>query len=237
MAACKRGQSDHHNRVISSQLPPIDELRRAPSPAVAPQALASHKESLWISSRDARRLYCINPQTWTVLEETDTPGICWGGASAYGVLYFVSGEGPADDRYLRRYQPGHGFDGSYRVAVPEFTGSYLSFDGQSLYMSQWYKHRVLQLDPETGEILRTIGVGAEICGHTFANGHLYALIGTEQDGETWSLARLDLREPEPEVESVARVPFACRSLAFDGQDFWTNHRAANETVAFALPAA
>ena len=37
------------------------------------------------------------------------------------------------------------------------------------------------------------------------------------------------------VQDVARVPFACRSLAFDGRAFWTNHRAQNETVAFSLP--
>ena len=220
---------------MASDLPSIVELRRLASPAVTPQALAWHRGTLWISSRDARRLYGVTPQTWAVVEETATPGIAWGAASANNTLYLVSGEGADDDRYLRRYEPGRGFDESYRVALPDFTGSYASFDGQFLYVSQWYKHRVLQLAPESGEVRRTIQIGAEICGHTFADGKLYVLRGTEQDGESWRVARLDLHEEAPEAEDVAQVGFACRSLAFDGTNFWTNHRAANQTVSFALP--
>jgi hypothetical protein len=33
------------------------------------------------------------------------------------------------------------------------------------------------------------------------------------------------------------VPFQCRSLAHDGELFWSNHRRANETVAFSVPGA
>ena len=83
-------------------------------------------------------------------------------------------------------------------------------------MSQWYKHRLLQLDAD-GNVLRTIEIGAEISGHVFADDHLYVLRGTEQDGERWHLARLDLRETTPRVDELARVPFACRSLTFDRQ--------------------
>jgi hypothetical protein len=46
---------------------------------------------------------------------------------------------------------------------------------------------------------------------------------------------LDPRQAQPKIEEIARVPFACRSLTFDGAAFWTNHRAANEIVSFALP--
>lgn len=220
---------------MAPDLPAIVELRRLHSPAVTPQALAWHLGTLWIGSRDARRLYGVNPQTWAVVEEAAAPGIPWGAASADGVLYLTSGEDPDDDRYLRRYQPGRGFDESYRVALPEFTGSYVSFDGEGLYVSQWYEHRVLRIERESGRILRTVQVGAEICGHTFAEGQLYVLRGTEQNGESWHVARLDLRAETPQVEPLAQVPFACRSLAFDGKRFWTNHRAENQTVSFALP--
>ena len=219
---------------MASPLSPVTELSRRPSPVTTPQALAWHDDTLWISSRDARRLCGVRPQDWTVIEEVDTPGTAWGAAAAHGVVYLVCGEDPDDDRYLRRYTPGQGFDESYRVAAPELTGSYLSFDGQDLHLSQWYKHRVLRLDP-AGEILRTLDIGEEICGHTFADGWLYVLCGTEKDGESWHVARLDPRQEVPRVEPLAQVPFACRSLAFDGERFWTNHRAANETVAFSLP--
>ena len=220
---------------MTTDLPAIVEFSRQPSPTVTPQALAWHEGLLWIGSRDARQLYGLDPRTWTVVEDAAaTPGIPWAAVSARGALCLTTGEGAEDDRYLRRYTPGQGFDEAYRVALPAFTGSYLSFDGEALHVSQWYKHRVLRLDPG-GRVLREIAVGAEICGHVFVEGHLYVLRGTEQNGENWQLARLDLRGNAPRVEELARVPFACRSLTFDGSRFWTNHRAANETISFSLP--
>lgn len=212
----------------------ITELRRLSSPAVTPQALAWHSNSLWMGSRDLRRIYVIDPKNWTVLEEMEAPGIPWAAVSTGDVLRFTIGEDPDDDRYLRTFDPAKGF-GEDRIACPEFTGSYLSYDGDHLYLSQWYKGRIFQLDA-SGNILRTINVGAEISGHVFVDGLIYVLRGTEQNGESWSIARLDPRQETPAVEDLARVPFACRSLTFDGTNFWTNQRAANETVSFALPA-
>ena len=215
--------------------PEIIERRRLPSPAATPQALTCHGDALWMGSRDLRKIYAINVQTWTVIQETDAPGIPWAAVATNGSLRFTIGEGPDDDRYLRSYDPAKGF-GEDRIACPEFTGSYLSYDGDHLYLSQWYKHRILKLDP-TGNILRVIDVGAEICGHVFVDGLIYVLRGTEQPNEDWRIARLDPRQETPKVEDLARVPFPCRSLTFDSANFWTNHRAANEIVSFAFPVA
>ena len=187
-----------------------------------------------MGSRDLRRIYEIDVKTWAVAEETEVPGIPWAAASTGKDLWFTVGEGPEDDRYLRRYAPGKGFPQSERIACPEFTGSYLSYDGEYLYLSQWYKHRILKLDVN-GNALRGIDVGLEICGHVFVDGFIYVLRGTEQGNEDWRIARLDPREEIPEIQDLARVPFACRSLAFDGANFWSNHRAGNEIVSFALP--
>jgi len=211
----------------------INEKRRLTSPAITPQTLAWHSNTLWMGSRDLRRIYKIDVETWTLLEETEAPGIPWAAVSTDGIIRFTIGEDPDDDRYLRAYVPASGF-GEDRIACPEFTGSYLSFDGDHLYLSQWYKHRVLKLDV-SGNILRAIDVGAEICGHVFVDGLIYLLRGTEQPNEDWRIARLDPQQETPKVQDLARVPFACRSLAFDGASFWTNHRAANEIVSFALP--
>ena len=190
-----------------------------------------------MGTRDGRRFYGINPKTWSVFEERELPGIPWAAVSKDGSLWITLGEGPDDDRYLRRYVPGSGFaaDGE-RIACPDFTGSYLSTDGEHLYLSQWYKHRILKLD-EAGEILRTIDVGEEICGHAFVDGLLYVLRGTEAGEESWRIARLDPRDETPRVEDLGRVPFACRSLTHDGTSFWSNHRAAGEIVSFTLPSA
>jgi len=216
------------------KLPTIKELGRFPSPAPAPQALAWHAHKLWMGSRDLRRIYIIDPDKWNVVDEQEAPGIPWAAVATNGTLCFTLGEGPNDDRYIRRFSPAIGFSDEDKIACPEFTGSYLSYDGQKLYLSQWYKHRILNLD-SGGNIRRVIDVGAEISGHTFVDGRIYVLRGTEQNDESWTIARLDYREEKPEVTDIAVVPFACRSLTFDGANFWSNHRAADEIVSFALP--
>ena len=216
------------------KLSTIIERGRFPSPAAAPQALAWNGGKLWMGSRDLRRIYVIDPREWEVLEEKEPPGIPWAAVATNGTLCFTIGEGPDDDRYIRRFVPKVGFSEEDKIACPEFSGSYLSYDGKHLYLSQWYKHRILKLDAG-GNIIRVIDIGAEVSGHAFVDGMIYVLRGTEQNGESWTIARFDLREGKPEVKDIAVVPFACRSLTFDGANFWSNHRAANEVVSFALP--
>jgi hypothetical protein len=218
---------------VAETLPSIVERSRLQSPAVTPQALAWHQGELWLGSRDLKRVYRLDGKEGRVLEETEAPGIPWAAVSVGDSLRFTIGEGAEDDRYLWRYVPGKGFSDGDRVACPDFTGSYLGYDGNNIYLSQWYKHRILQLDAK-GEILREIAIGAEISGYTFVNGRIYVLRGTEQNGGDWRIARLDPREATPNVEELARVPFQCRSLAFDGERFWTNHREADRIVCFEM---
>ena len=211
---------------------PIVESSRRTAPAVTPQALACDGENLWVSSRDLGTLYKCEAATLRVVEEIDPPGVIWAAVSTHDWWRFTIGKGLNDDRYVYRYTPEDGF--AKLFACPEFAGSYLSFDGSSLYLSQWYKGEIHRID-DGGNISRTISVGAEVSGHTFANGLLYVLRGTEQNGESWTLASVDLSAEAPVATDVAAVPFACRSLAFDGEKFWTNHRAAGEIVSFNLP--
>ncbi len=215
----------------------INEVQRCPSPTVTPQALAWNGGELWMSSRDFGTFFRIDAGEWKVAEEVDPPGVVWGAVATNDGWRLTIGKGLNDDRFVYRYQAGEGFRKLF--ACPDFTGSYLSFDGEHLYLSQWYKGEIHQLD-DRGKISRTINVGAEICGHTFADGELYVLRGKENKdvagkAEEWSIARGDLAAEKTEVEDLASVPFASRSLAFDGENFWSNHRAANETVQFALP--
>jgi hypothetical protein len=216
------------------KLPTIIERGRFPSPAPTPQALAWDGDKLWMGSRDLRRIYAIDPKEWEVLEENEPPGIPWAAVATNGTLRFTIGEGPNDDRYIRRFAPEVGFSDQDKITCPEFTGSYLSYDGESLYLSQWYKHRILKLDA-SGTIIRVIDIGAEISGHAFVGGTIYVLRGTEQNCESWTIARLDPREEKPEVKDVAVVPFACRSLTIDGELFWSNYRAQDTIISFVLP--
>ena len=213
----------------------MTERDRLVSPAPTPQALTWHGKELWMGSRDLRRVYRMERESWTVTEEREAPGIPWAAVSAGDALWFTLGEGPDDDRYLRRYHVGRGFSETERIACPDLTGSYLSYDGKHLYLSQWYKHRILKLDAK-GNILREIAVHAEICGQVFVDELIYVLRGTEQGEGDWRIARLDPREDTPQIEELARVPFQCRSLAFDGKCLWTNHREADRIVSFEMPA-
>ena len=141
-----------------------------------------------MGSRDLRRIYAIDPENGTVLKQQEAPGIPWAAVVLNGELRFTIGEGADDGRYIYRYTAEAGF--SKMFACPDLTGSYLSFDGKNLYMSQWYKKRVLKFD-DKGNVIREIDVGAEICGHTFANGSLYVLRGQEQPNEDWRIARAE----------------------------------------------
>ncbi len=216
----------------------ISNLERHPALTATPQALAWDGKQLWLSSRDLGTLYRVDAKAWKMIVEIDPPGVVWAAVPTNDGWRFTIGKGLNDDRYVYRYADGEGF--AKMFACPDFTGSFLSFASEHLYLSQWYEKHILKLDAE-GNILRKIGVGAEICGHTFVDGMIYVLRGEENKGvpgktEAWRIARLDPREQKPQVEDLATVPFAARSLTFDGERFWSNHRAANETISFRVPA-
>ena len=213
------------------KLSPVKERKKIKSPTVTPQALAWDGKQFWLSSRDLGTLYKIDSDKLKVADEVDPPGVVWAAVVANGASYFTVGKGLNDDRYVYRYDSKNGFGRLF--ACPDLTGSYLSFDGEYLYLSQWYEKRILKYDAK-GKIIRKIDIGAEICGHTFVEGLLYVLRGQEKPNEDWRIARLDLGEETPKVKDLAVVPFACRSLTFDGDNFWSNHRAANETISFVL---
>ena len=69
---------------------------------------------------------------------------------------------------------------------------------------------------------------------------LYVIRGRESKdvpgkAEEWRIARLNPCEQRPQVQDLAIIPFASRSLTFDSRKFWSNHRVANETISFAVP--
>jgi hypothetical protein len=222
--------------MTKSGLPTINAERRMRSPTITPQALAWDGKHLWMSSRDLGTLFKIDIDTWKVVEEIDPPGVVWGAVFTNDGWRFTIGKGLNDDRYIYRYVPSEGFTKLF--ACPDFSGSYLSFDGEHYYFSQWYTGMIHQVD-DSGKVFRTISVGAEICGHTFVDGMLYVLRGRENKdvpntAEEWRIARLHLREEAPDVDDLATIPFASRSLTHDGEKFWSNHRAGNETISFTI---
>ena len=211
---------------------PVKELRRVDSPFPKPQSIAWDGTALWIGSRETQRIYRIEPANWTVGWETAAPGIPWGMAAYGGELRVLCGETAADHRIIRRCVPGQGFDSSFLLPCPDDSGSHLSFDGRRLNLSQWYPKKILALD-QAGQIERTLTAPHGICGHAFVAPFFYLVTTDREDSTEYWLTRIDPRPPKPVTQDLALIPFAARGLAFDGRQFWTNHRERNQTVAFA----
>ena len=209
----------------------ITETVRMLSPAPLPQSLAYDGESLWMGSIETCRIYAIDPLHWTVREEAQAPGKPWGMTAMGDELRVLCGEGTDDNRVIRRFVPGHGFKNEGAIPCPDDTGSHLGYDGDRLYLSQWYNKRVLSLDA-AGAVGTVIEAPHGIAGQVVFGGTFYLLTTDDEDGEEYFITRIDARNGKPQAEDVARVPFHARALAYDGSRFWTNHRENNEIVAF-----
>lgn len=219
----------------------VVELRRLPSPAPRPHALAFDGERLWMGSVETSRIYSIDPATWSARDEGITPGARAGssGGKPWGMtvvgdeLRVCYGANDDDDRVIGKFVPGHGFHGP-AIPCPDATGSQLSYDGDRLFLSQFYNGRIMAI-ADDGTMGTVIEVGRQILGHVVVGGRFYVLTAGDEGDDAYELKRVDARGATPVIEDLARVPFAARSLAFDGERFWTSHREAHEIVAFARP--
>ncbi|BDE06717.1 hypothetical protein WPS_19930 [Vulcanimicrobium alpinum] len=149
-------------------------------------------------------------------------------------LRVLTGDEPDDTRAIRRFIPGHGIKNDGAFAAPEDTGSQLGWDGDVLYVSQWYRKRIVAVD-ERGAALSAIDVPHGICGQVVVDGRFYLMTTDDEDAGPYWLTRVDARGDTPRCDDLAVVPFPARALAFDGNRFWTNHREADQIVAFARP--
>jgi sugar lactone lactonase YvrE len=219
-----------------SELSALEETVRIPSPTPAPQSLAHDGNHLWVGSWETQRVYGLSPSQARVIEETTAPGRPVGATVVGDELRFVCSEnGDADERFIRRFVPGHGFKSRDAVACPDDTGSFLAYDGEHLWLSQRYNKRVLELDPQH-RVIRAVDVGEEILGMTWSGSGLYlsTWLGKERGG--CRIAYLEPRSETSVPRFVAQAPFVAVSLAWDGDRLWTNDFKQNQIVAFQLPA-
>jgi hypothetical protein len=211
----------------------IEELRRLKSPAPRPQSLAWDGSSLWMGSLETKRIYEINVPRWEVVREAAAPGTPWGMTAVGNEFRVLCGE-TDDDRFIRRYVPGTGFDAKFCIPCPDNAGSQLGYDGRRLHLSQWYPRKVLALGAD-GSVGRVINVAHGICGQVFVDGLIFLVTTDDEKSDNYLLTRVDPRTDAPGIEDLARIPFAARALAFDGERFWTNHRERDQIVSFARP--
>ncbi len=212
----------------------IQELRRLASPVPAPQPLAWDGSILWVGSRETKAIVALDPVTWAVGWQTTAPGTPYGMTVVNGELRVICSETAEDDRFIRRCVPGQGFDAQFRQPCPDHSGSHLSFDGRTLYVSQWHPRKLVALEAD-GTAGRVIPVPHDICGHTLVDGVFYLVTTDDEETNDYWLTRVDPRPATPKIDDLVRIPFPARALAFDGRHFWTNHRAANQMVSFVRP--
>jgi hypothetical protein len=214
----------------------LRELERRTTPFGRPQGLFVDGNTIWMSSLDTKRVYSLDRATLAITWETPIPDgqHVWGLTKQGADLMVVHGGegGPDDIRTLRRVKPGVGFDPEFRLICPDESGSHLSFDGVSLNLSQWYPRKIIALDAK-GHPGRVLSVSHGVCGHCYAKGAFWALTTDEEQAGDYWLTRID--PVTGENQDLGRLGFPARALAFDGEHFWTNHRAAGQLVRFAAP--
>jgi hypothetical protein len=220
--------------MTQTALQDIVELMRVDAPTLRPQAIAFDGTSLWLGSIETQRLYALAPQTWTVTDEIAVPGNPWGMTVAGDELLVLLGQTDEDHRTIYRVVPGHGLRNSSAMPCPEDTGSHLSYDGDRLYVSQWYNRRIIALD-DAGKPGTIVDVPHQICGHTIVAGCFYCVTTDDETTGPYYLTRVDARGVSPTSIDLATIPFNARGLAFDGERFWSNDREIHQTVAFARP--
>ena len=211
----------------------ITEVMRMLSPAPRPQSVSADGTTLWMGSIETCRVYELDSTHWTVRSETEAPGKPWGMTVMGDELRVLCGEGEDDNRVIRKFVPGHGFRTQGSIACPDDTGSQLSYDGDRLYVSQWYNKRILSLD-EQGNVGSIVETPHGVCGHVVVDGVFYVMGTDDEQTNEYFLTRIDARNGSVKAEDVAHVPFQARGLTFDGQRFWSNHREQNEIVAFTI---
>src|SRR5271165_6816055 len=185
--------------ISSSELADIAQIVRIPSPAPGAQSLAHDGEHLWLGSWDTERVYGIDPKQGRVFEEVRAPGRPVGSTVVGDELRFVCSEnGEGDNRFIRRFIPGHGFKSHERIACPEDCGSFLAYDGEHIWLSQRYEKRVLELDAQY-RVVRTVDVGEQILGLTWLGDGLYLSTWLGKDRGGCRIAFIEPRAESPQL--------------------------------------
>jgi hypothetical protein len=212
----------------------ITELQRRASPFPKPQAIYAEGGTLWLSSRQTKKVYALDRSSWQVTWECAVPAgdTVWGITKVGEEFYVVCGVDAVDvdSRRIRRLRPGVGFDPAFSLPCPDGMGSHLSHDGTSLVLSQWYPQKLISIGTD-GKPGRVLEVPRQVVGQCFASGVFYLATTTNEESDDYFIERFD--PATGGCEMLAKLGFSARGLAFDGTNFWTNHREQNEIVAFA----
>ena len=165
------------------------EHRRIAALAVAGAAAACarvRRPAVVDGSVETSRIYSIDPAAWTARDEGITPGARagspagkpWGMTVVGDELRVCYGVNDDDDRVIRKFVPGHGFHGP-AIPCPDATGSQLSYDGDRLFLSQFYNGRIMAI-ADDGSVGTVIELGRQIVGHVVVAGRFYVITADDE---------------------------------------------------------
>lgn len=214
-----------------TSLPALEAVAHFSAPEPFNQSLAYDGKQLWIGSYETRNVIALD-RTGRRRSHFAAPGKPIGATFVNGRLHFVLAD-EDDDRTVRSTDE-HGVWAEDGFPAPGGSGSFLSWDGASLWLSQRHNKRVLKLDPATHAPLESYEIGEQILGHAWIGDWLYLSLWLGKDRGGAVLGRV-LRAAPEDLQLIAAAPFAMISLAYDGDALWCNDTKGNRVVALSLP--
>jgi hypothetical protein len=214
----------------------MSELTRYASPVQGPQGLAWDGATMWATSAANGRVYAIDPQTWSIAREFVPPfealGIAFTG-SDFRVILAPSIDEPdleRDRRYVYAFSPDAGFTECFEC--PDGSGSFLAYANGTLYLSQAWDKKLIELD-ERGAAVRERHLERRPVGMTVV-GRAFYLVTVDDAWDGGRFDRLGIEDDGASMQALRSLPFKPRSVAFDGERFWTADRNNHAVVSLTL---
>ncbi|HTX59379.1 MAG TPA: hypothetical protein VMH02_06825 [Verrucomicrobiae bacterium] len=201
-----------------------------------PQGLAWDGTQMWVTSAANGRLYSIDSLTWSVRREFVPPsaslGITYTGLDFRLILAPAIDEPDLerDHRYVYSFSPGAGFAECF--VCPNNSGSFLAHANGVLYLSQAWDKKLIELD-ERGAAVREVQLSRRPVGMTIVDGAFY-LVTVDDEWGDGRFDRLGIHDSASSLQALRSLPFKPRSVAFDGEQFWTADRNNHAIVSFTL---
>lgn len=212
----------------------MNEMTRHASPVKAPQGLAWDGTTMWVTSATTGRLYAVLPKTWSIEREFAPPyealGITHTGTD-FRLIVAPAIDAPdweLDHRYVYSFSPSAGFAECF--ICPDTSGSFLAYAKGTLYLSQAWDKRLIELD-ERGAAARVVHLARRPVGMTVA-GDAFYLVTVDDDWGDGRFQRLGIGEDPRSIQTIETLAFKPRSVAFDGERFWIADRDNDAIVSF-----
>ena len=221
---------------MNISLNPLQERSSIPSPVASPMGVVYERGNLWVGSSSDWVIRGIRLSDTTVFSEAKAPGKPFGCVLVANSLRVIVSDAD-DNRRIATYILRSGFSPD-TIRCPDDSGSFIAHDGRSLYISQRFSQRLIQID-STGVPTQLTPVPRQVTGITSIDGGFYMITTDDSDAEDdYRLSRMVIDEDgDVDYSDLATIPFPARSLTFDGTHFWTTDRENSRIVAFAQPPA